>query len=101
MTGANAARRPRVRHPMPAYIRQALKVRGLTEAYAARPPYQRNDYLGWIGRAARPSTRLRRLEQMLDELERSDRYMKMTWRYSGRATLRLARGGGARRRPNR
>jgi hypothetical protein len=34
--------------PMPENVRAALKKRGLTEAYEARPDYQRNDYLGWI-----------------------------------------------------
>ena len=50
------------------------------EAYRARPPYQRNDYLGWIARAKRDDTKARRLAQMLDELARGDRYMKMAWR---------------------
>jgi uncharacterized protein YdeI (YjbR/CyaY-like superfamily) len=64
---------------MPAFVRQALAARGLIEAYRARPPYQRNDYLGWITRAKRPETQARRLAQMLDELEGGDRYMKMRW----------------------
>ncbi len=49
-------------------------------AYQARPPYQRNDYVGWITRAKRDDTRSRRLEQMLTELEAGNRYMKMRWR---------------------
>ena len=64
-------------HPMPDYVRDALRESGLTETYEARPPYQRNDYVGWITRAKRPETRERRLVQMLEELERGDRYMKM------------------------
>jgi hypothetical protein len=52
---------------------------GLMDAYRARPPYQQNDYLGWIGRGKREDTRRRRLDQMLDELEGGDRYMKMRW----------------------
>lgn len=71
-------RRPR--HPMPAFVREALLSRGLMEAYRARPPYQRNDYLGWIGRAKRDETKQRRLAQMLDELAAGDRYMNMRWR---------------------
>ena len=59
-------------------------------AYRARPPYQRNDYLGWIDRAKRPETKARRLQQMLDELEQGDVYMKMAWR---------ARNDGGPRRP--
>jgi uncharacterized protein YdeI (YjbR/CyaY-like superfamily) len=65
---------------MPAFVRAALNERGLMDAYRARPPYQRNDYLGWINRAKREETRQRRLGQMLAELTRGDRYMKMIWR---------------------
>ena len=36
-------------NPMPAEVRQALEARALVDAYQARPPFQRNDYLGWIG----------------------------------------------------
>jgi uncharacterized protein YdeI (YjbR/CyaY-like superfamily) len=66
--------------PMPEVVREALAERGLEAAYAARPPYQRNDYLGWINRAAGEETRSRRLAQMLDELERGGVYMGMAWR---------------------
>ena len=31
---------------MPDFVREALRARGLMGAYEARPPYQRNDYLG-------------------------------------------------------
>lgn len=65
--------------PMPPEIAEALEARGLRAAYDARPPYQRNDYLAWIGRAKRPDTRARRLAQMLDELEHGGLYMKMRW----------------------
>lgn len=74
----NGLKRPL--NPMPDDIRQELQARGLTAAYEARPAYQRNDYLGWIGRAARDGTRRKRIEQMLDELERGGVYMRMTWR---------------------
>ena len=65
---------------MPGAVREALVERGLMDTYNARPPYQRNDYLGWIARARREETRNKRLTQMLDELESGDRYMKMRWR---------------------
>ncbi len=65
---------------MPEDVRAALEARGLMAAYRQRPPYQRNDYLGWILRAKRPDTRARRLAQMLDELKRGDRYMNMAHR---------------------
>lgn len=62
---------------MPAEVRARLESRGVTGDYAARPAYQRNDYLGWIARAKRPETRAKRIEQMLDELERGGVYMRM------------------------
>ena len=65
---------------MPSAVERALAEHGLTAAYRARPAYQQNDYLGWIRRAKRPETKQRRLQQMLDELERGDVYMKMDWR---------------------
>ncbi|MEX2445957.1 MAG: YdeI/OmpD-associated family protein [Dehalococcoidia bacterium] len=67
-------------HPMPVAVIRALKDRGLDGAYRGRPAYQQNDYIGWITSAKRPETQRRRLEQMLDELEAGDVYMKMAWR---------------------
>jgi uncharacterized protein YdeI (YjbR/CyaY-like superfamily) len=69
----------RALNPMPDEVRAALEERGLMAAYEARPPYQRNDYLWWIGAAKRPETRRKRLNQMLDELERGGVYMGMRW----------------------
>ena len=70
----------RPRYEMPDYIREALSARGLIDAYRARPPYQQNDYIGWITRAKLEATKKKRLNQMLDELERGGVYMKMKWR---------------------
>lgn len=70
----------RALNPMPDTIHAALTERGLMTAYEARPDYQRNDYLGWIGRAKLPDTRQKRLDQMLDELQRGGVYMNMAWR---------------------
>ncbi len=50
------------------------------DAYNSRPPYQRNDYIGWIQRAKLEATRQKRLNLMLDELKRGDVYMKMKWK---------------------
>ena len=66
-------------YPMPDDIRSLLDERGLKRAYDARPAYQQNDYVGWIGRAKRPETRRKRIDQMLDELELGGVYMKMKW----------------------
>ncbi|MEE4311480.1 MAG: YdeI/OmpD-associated family protein [candidate division KSB1 bacterium] len=70
----------RPRYPMPEFIAEALDQRGLMEAYRSRPAYQQNDYIGWITRAKRQETIDKRLEQMLDELESGDLYMKMSYR---------------------
>lgn len=75
----NTQRLKRARHEMPAAIRNALEERGLMEAYRSRPPYQQNDYIGWITRAVNETTIVKRLNQMLDELEAGDVYMNMAW----------------------
>jgi uncharacterized protein YdeI (YjbR/CyaY-like superfamily) len=62
---------------MPEHIREALRERKLLKAYEERPAYQQNDYLGWIARAKRETTREKRLQQMLDELEKGGVYMNM------------------------
>jgi uncharacterized protein YdeI (YjbR/CyaY-like superfamily) len=67
-------------YEMPGFVRQALADQHLSEAYYARPPYQQNDYIGWILRAKREETRLRRLNQMLSELRSGDKYMGMDYR---------------------
>jgi uncharacterized protein YdeI (YjbR/CyaY-like superfamily) len=64
---------------MPDFFRDALNIRGLMDAYLARPPYQQNDYIGWVTHAKLEATKQKRLNQMLDELERGGVYMKMKW----------------------
>lgn len=71
------ARRPR--YEMPEFMWAALVEQGLDGTYRSRPPYQQNDYIGWIMRAKQEETRDRRLAQMLDELRSGDRYMKMAY----------------------
>lgn len=62
---------------MPAFVRDALLERDLMSDYKARPPYQQNDYIGWINSAKRDETKQKRLHQMLAELEQGGVYMKM------------------------
>lgn len=64
-------------HPMPHFVKKALDEEGLMDAYHERPPYQQNDYIGWINRAKREQTKQKRLNQMLDELRRGGVYMNM------------------------
>lgn len=64
-------------HPMPNDVADALANENLRARYDARPWYQRNDYLGWIARAKRQDTKDKRLQQMLEELQSGDVYMKM------------------------
>ena len=66
--------------PMPDFVAEALAGEGLRAAYDARPPYQRNDYLGWINRAKRDQTKQRRMQKMLAELRAGQCYMGMDWR---------------------
>jgi uncharacterized protein YdeI (YjbR/CyaY-like superfamily) len=63
--------------PMPDDVAAELSASGLTTRYEERPFYQRNDYLRWIGRAARSETRVKRIAQMLDELATGGVYMGM------------------------
>jgi len=73
----------RRRYPMPDDVRVALENAGVSAAYHARSPYQRNDYIGWINRAVRPETRSKRTQQMLEELSSGDVYMAMPWKPRG------------------
>ncbi|MBS9718652.1 YdeI/OmpD-associated family protein [Pseudohalocynthiibacter aestuariivivens] len=66
---------------MPDYIALALKVEVLWDFYDRRPWYQRNDYVGRIDSAKREKTKLKRLQQMLDELRAGAVYLKMTWQF--------------------
>jgi len=79
MTGETEKTLSRDIQPMADFVKNALNERGLMAAYNTRPPYQRNDYLGWINRAKRDATKQKRLTQMLDELETGGVYMKMKW----------------------
>lgn len=78
--GTRLQRPKRVRHPMPSFVRSALLHTDLMESYHSRPPYQQNDYIGWINQAAREETKQKRLSQMLRELKRGDKYMNMPYR---------------------
>jgi uncharacterized protein YdeI (YjbR/CyaY-like superfamily) len=62
---------------MPEDILVLLKSENVFDDFKARPAYQQNDYLGWISRAAKPETRLKRINQMLAELREGGVYMKM------------------------
>ena len=71
---------PRPRYEMPDFIRDILNERGLMDAYRSRPPYQQNDYIGWITRARLEATKQKRLNQMLHELQGGKVYMNMKWK---------------------
>jgi hypothetical protein len=75
MSDSSLSRLRRPVQPMPDFVREALVERNLMDAYQARPPYQRNDYLSWINRAKRGEKKLKRLDIMLDELKRGEGYM--------------------------
>jgi len=73
-TGSNLERDVQ---PMPDDVLMRLTERGLLDAYHARPAYQQNDYLGWIGQGKRTETREKRVAQMLHELDQGGVYMEM------------------------
>ena len=66
-------------YEMPDDIREALSNAKVMQAYRDRPPYQQNDYIGWITRSKLPATRQKRMQQMLDELKSGGVYMHMKW----------------------
>lgn len=80
MGNMDFSRLKRELHPLPADVEERLHTENLTEAYRQRPPYQQNDYIGWIIRAKRPATREKRLEQMIRELRDGRLYMNMAYR---------------------
>ena len=80
MTKKRSSRLKRLRYPMPEFVRAALLERGLMDTYHDRPPYQQNDYIGWITRAKKEETIHKRLTQMLEELAGGDHYMNMAYR---------------------
>lgn len=68
----------RERHPMPSFVKEALERGNLMRHYLERPPYQQNDYIGWINQAKLEATKIKRLNQMLEELKKGGVYMKMS-----------------------
>ena len=62
------------KQPMPGNVRTALEKRNLMAAYMERPFYQRDEYLKWIALAVGPAAKQKRLDQMLDELEKGGVY---------------------------
>ena len=86
LKGTDFSKLSRPIHPMPAFVLEALTERSLLSAFTQRPPYQQNDYIGWINRAKRAETRQKRLDQMLNELECGDLYMKMAYQSSTKNT---------------
>jgi uncharacterized protein YdeI (YjbR/CyaY-like superfamily) len=66
-------------YEMPEFIAAALREHKVGKAYEARPPYQRNDYVGWITRAKLEATKQKRLNQMLSELKGGKLYMNMQY----------------------
>ncbi|MCL2479107.1 MAG: YdeI/OmpD-associated family protein [Treponema sp.] len=85
MSNTDSARMTREIHEIPDYISSALDNGSLWELYNARPPYQRNDYIGWITRGKREETRKKRLNQMIDELRSGSAYMGM--KYNGKKSI--------------
>ena len=65
-------------NPVPQFVKETLQENDLNEEFENRPAYQQNDYIGWIKRTKRETTKHKRLNQMLDELRKGGVYMNMT-----------------------
>lgn len=66
-------------------VLQVLLHERLMAMYEERSRRQQNDYLGWISRAKRQATLQKRIDQLLDELDRGDVYMKVDHSPSARS----------------
>ena len=64
---------------MPGNVSGALGKKNLMDAFRARPDYQQDGYLKWIATAAGPAAKQRRLDQMLDELEKGGLFKGESW----------------------
>jgi len=73
---AQGLQRPLV---MPGFVRSALVARELLDAYETRPEYQKTEYLKWIEKAPLMTGKRKRLDQMLDELDKGKVYMGKPW----------------------
>lgn len=69
----------KISQPMPGNVKAALAKRDLIDAFAARPDYQRNEYLKWIAMAAGPAAKDKRLQQMLDEVASGGLFKGEPW----------------------
>lgn len=76
----NSTKMTRPVYQIPHFVATALDNNQLWEQYRARPPYQQNDYIGWITRGKREDTRQKRLKQMLEELRSGKAYMGMAYK---------------------
>jgi hypothetical protein len=65
--------------PMPDFVRDALVERGLANTYEERPARQRSKYLASIIAPKSYLTKYRRLNRMLEELEKGGTYMDLPW----------------------
>lgn len=65
--------------PMPKDVEELLNAENLMDIYHNRPPYQQNDYIGWITRAKKTETRIKRINQMIFELHDGHLYMGMKY----------------------
>jgi hypothetical protein len=69
---------PRMTRPIleiPDDLKKALDDNELWERYHARPPYQQNNYVGWIVGSKRVGVRAKRLAQLVSELQAGGQYM--------------------------
>ena len=79
-TKKRISRLKREKYQMLELVRLAIAKEDLNVEYLSRPPYQQNDYLGWITSAEKMKTKLKRLNQMIEELKLGDKYMNIDYK---------------------
>lgn len=67
------------KHAMPGFVRSALTKHDLMDAFRARPDYQQNEYLGWLGKAVTDAEKKKRAAQLVDELTKGDAFLGKPW----------------------
>src|SRR4051812_43556158 len=69
----------KVPQPMPGQVKGALAKRNLLDTYIARPQYQKDDYLKWVAAAAGPTEKQKRIDQLVDEIEKGNVFKGEPW----------------------
>ncbi|MGI9317008.1 MAG: YdeI/OmpD-associated family protein [bacterium] len=62
---------------LPKFVQEALQQHDLCSQFRIRPKHQQINYLRWINSAQRSKVKIKRLNQMLQELKCGDKYLDL------------------------